>query len=214
MALAGQLSEGRMQCSIFTSVAVQWQSLVYQPPPLIDDGRVILYLHGESGFGTGIEGLFEHPDLPSLLRDGLALPASVVIPSCPVSGYWQPLTLNTFLDEFELQFARSRSRYDVLGYSRGGTGAIEFAAAYPHRVRTLATLAARVPARFVASGGSFPVLLVHGSADTRVTTAQTTTLLAGFTAAGHPCEVLTTSDDHYLVAAPLLQRVFAWQQRW
>ncbi len=203
-----------MQCTVFTSAAVGWQSLVYQPAPSLDDGRVIVYLHGASGFGTGIDGLFEYRDLPSLLRDGMSLTSSVVIPSSPFSGHWQALMLNAYLDDFEQQFALQRVRYDMLGYSRGGTGAIEFATASPQRVRTLATLAARAPARFVACGGSFPVLLVHGGADTRVPPDQATVLLAGFAAAGHPCDLISTQDDHYLVAAPLLERVFAWQQRW
>jgi predicted esterase len=188
--------------------------LLYQPAPLLDNGRVLLYLHGAGGFGSGIEGLFEHPDLPSLLRDGLALNFAVLIPSCPTSGHWQATAIASFLDDFELAHGREGLTYDLLGFSRGGTGAIELTAAFPQRIRTLATLAARAPARLVASGGTFPVLLVHGRSDDKVGLENAATLYGAFTATGHPCERILTDSGHYLIDAQLLERVFAWQRQW
>ena len=202
-----------MHCTVFTSPTTRWQSLIYQPAPLVDDDRVLLYLHGAGGFGTGIDGLFEFPDLPTMLRDGLSLASTVAIPSCPTSGRWQSVTLAAFLDDLERHLDRASVTYDVLGFSRGGTGGVEFAIAYPQRVRTLVTLAARVPQRLTASGGTFPVLLVHGKADDKVPASDAQTLHAAFAASGHPCELMWIEAGHYLIDAALVQRVVQWQQR-
>jgi poly(3-hydroxybutyrate) depolymerase len=201
-----------MQCTVFTSPTIGWQSLIYRPPSLLDDGRVLLYLHGAGGFGTGIEGLLDYPDLPSLLREGLSLTSTVAIPSCPTSGHWQSGQLAAFLDDLEVQLGGLPASYDVLGFSRGGTGAMEFAAAYPHRVRSLATLAARVPHRLTASGGTFPALVVHGKSDDKVPVHDAHTLVAALVASGHPCELMLVDAGHYLVDAAVVQRVVQWQQ--
>ncbi len=202
-----------MHCTVFTSPRIGWQSLIYRPPLLLDDGRVLLYLHGAGGFGTGIDGLFDYPDLPSLLRDGLSLTSTVAIPSCPTSGRWQSVQLAAFLDDLEASPGGLSVAYDVLGFSRGGTGAIEFAAAYPHRVRSLAVLAAQVPQRLTASGGTFPALLVHGNSDDKVSVDDAKSLLVALVASGHSCELMLIDAGHYLVDAAVLERVRHWQQR-
>jgi hypothetical protein len=75
-----------MHQETFTSSLTDMQALVWSPPSNEDDDRVILYLHGAGGFGTGMAGLYEFPDFPSLLRDGMQLSCRVVIPSCHIGG--------------------------------------------------------------------------------------------------------------------------------
>jgi pimeloyl-ACP methyl ester carboxylesterase len=203
-----------MHCVVFASSSAQWQSLLYTPAPLADDGRVLLYLHGVGGFGTGIEGLFEYLDLPSLLRDGMSLSSRVLIPSCSTSGRWHAATIAAFLDDFEADAGEPGIRYDVLGYSRGGTGAYQFAHLYPDRLRTLAAMAARVPEPYMASAGRCPVCIVHGENDEWVPPANARRMHEAFKRSERHCDLMITDDDHYLLSAALLQRVFRWQRQW
>src|SRR5688500_5657445 len=110
-------------------------ALMWCPDPKRHDDRIVLYLHGAGGFGTGIRGLFEYPDLPGLLRDGLEVRCRVVVPSCHIGEQWQPSIIASFLDDLEAAYGKPRNGYDLLGYSRGGRGAYQFAAANPDRIR-------------------------------------------------------------------------------
>ena len=127
----------------FDSPPSGMKALIYAPVPLAGGSRVILYLHGSGGFGTGLAGLFLFPDLPTLLRDGMAIPCTVIIPSCHLGEHWQPWVISAFLDDFERSSGLTRVKYDVIGYSRGGTGAFNFAASAPERIRTVVAISAR-----------------------------------------------------------------------
>src|SRR6187431_1451698 len=127
----------------FTSSSTGMWSLVWSPAAHDEHGRSLLYLHGAGGFGTGMAGLFEHLDLPRLLREGMEVDCRVIIPSCHVDVEWKPAIVSSFLDDLEVVYGKPRRGYDLLGYSRGGRGAYQFAAAEPARVRTLAAISAR-----------------------------------------------------------------------
>jgi poly(3-hydroxybutyrate) depolymerase len=154
-----------MKDETFTSGATGMESLIYSPAAHEDDCRVILYLHGSGGFGTGIEGLYEYPDFPSLLRDGMQLTSTVLIPSCHAGEHWQALMISDFLDDFEKAHGRSSIRYDVLGYSRGGIGAFNFAAVYPKRVRSIAVVSTRPVLDMAPRIAGIPILICHGLSD-------------------------------------------------
>jgi hypothetical protein len=104
----------------FDSLSSGMKALVYSPAANFGNKRVVVYLHGSGGFGTGLAGLFQFPDLPSLLRDGMSLTSTVLVPSCHEGEYWRPEIISAFLDDFEHSNGVGGVRYDVVGYSRGG----------------------------------------------------------------------------------------------
>jgi poly(3-hydroxybutyrate) depolymerase len=204
-----------MLAAEFESPASGMKALVYSPAALTwaDSNRAILYLHGAGGFGTGLAGLYQFPDLPSLLRDGMPVSSAVIIPSCSVGEYWQPRAISAFLGDFERAYGLTEMKYDVIGYSRGGTGAFNFAASAPERIRTLVAISARSALDVVDKITGVPILLCHGTMDTRVAAEESRLMRQNLCAAGGACELMLVEGDHFIVAEVLSNdSVFAWQR--
>jgi pimeloyl-ACP methyl ester carboxylesterase len=188
------------------------KALVYSPAANFGNNRVVVYLHGAGGFGTGLAGLFQFPDLPSLLRDGMSLTSTVLIPSCHEGEYWRPEIISAFLDDFEHSNGISGVRYDVAGYSRGGTGALYFAASAPERVRTIVAISARSAYDIIPKITAIPTLLLHGTTDARVSADESRRMHQGLSAAGGKCELMLIDGDHFIVADALTnESIFNWQ---
>jgi poly(3-hydroxybutyrate) depolymerase len=197
----------------FDSLSSGMKALVYLPDANSGNKRVVVYLHGSGGFGTGLAGLFQFPDLPSLLRDGMSLTSTVLIPSCHEGEYWRPEIISAFLDDFEHSNSISGVRYDVVGYSRGGTGALYFAASAPERVRTIVAISAKSAYDIISKITAIPTLLVHGTMDTRVSADESRRMHQGLCAAGGKCELMLIDGDHFIVADALTnESIFDWQR--
>jgi pimeloyl-ACP methyl ester carboxylesterase len=214
----GDFSDGTR--SIYGMLSVEFDSptsgmkgLVYSSATDFKDNRVILYLHGSGGFGNGLAGLFQFPDLPSLLRDGMSLTSTVLIPSCHEGENWRPEVISDFLDDFEHSNDISKVKYDVVGYSRGGTGALYFAAFAPERVRTIVAIAARSASDVIHKITAIPTLLVHGTTDTHVSADESRRMQQSLCAAGGKCELMLLDGDHFIAADALTnESIFDWQR--
>lgn len=201
-----------MNHEIFTSTSTNMWALVWSPASQVDS-RTILYLHGAGGFGTGMAGLFEYPDLPSLLRDGMEVNCRVVIPSCHIGGEWQPSVISSFLDDFEGAYEKPKNGYDLLGYSRGGRGAYQFAAAEPDRIRTLAVISTPDMLEVVPLICAFPIYICHGLEDQRISVAKAQRMYETLQTAGCFCTLALVDGDHFIIARVLLEgHIFQWQQ--
>jgi poly(3-hydroxybutyrate) depolymerase len=204
-----------MLAAEFESPASGMKALLYSPAALslAASNRVILYLHGLGGFGTGLAGLYQFPDLPSLLRDGMQVSCAVIIPSCHVGEYWQPRVIGAFLDDFERSYGPTEMKYDVIGYSRGGTGAFIFAASAPERIRTLVAISARSALDVIDRITEIPTLLCHGTMDTQVAAEESRLMRQHLCAAGGACDLMLIEGGHFIVAEVLSNdSVFAWQR--
>jgi predicted esterase len=197
----------------FKSPASGMKALVYSPAANFDDGRILLYLHGSGGFGTGLAGLYNFSDLPGLLRDGMTLTSTVIIPSCHVGDHWQPEILSAFLDDFERSQGLASIEYDVMGYSRGGTGAYYFAASAPKRVRTIVAISARSAPDVISKIAAIPILLYHGTKDLRVAADESRDMHQSLLAAGGASKLMLIDGDHFIGAHVLSDNsIFDWQR--
>jgi predicted esterase len=197
----------------FDSLVSGMKALIYSPAANLNNKRVVVYLHGSGGFGTGLAGLFQFPDLPSLLRDGMSLRSTVLIPSCHQGEYWRPEIINAFLDDFEHTNGINGVRFDVVGYSRGGTGALYFAASAPERVRTIVAISAKSAYDIIPKITTIPTLLVHGTTDSRVPADESRRMHQRLCAAGGKCELMLIDGDHFIVADALKnESIFDWQR--
>ena len=197
----------------FDSPASGMKALVYSPAAHLDDNRVLLYLHGSGGFGTGLQGLYRYPDLPSLLRDGMTLTSTVIIPSCHEGEHWQPGIISAFLNDFESYNGITAMKYDVVGYSRGGTGAFYFAASAPERVRTIVAISAQSAPDVISKISEIPTLLCHGTRDARVTADESQRMHECLSAAGGSCELILIDGDHFIGVHVLSNNsIFDWQR--
>jgi len=198
----------------FTSPSTGMCALVWTPTSHSADDRILLYLHGAGAFGTGIAGLYEYPDLPSLLRDGMEVGCRVVIPSCPSGEEWQTSAISLFLDDFEAVYEKPKAGYDLLGYSRGGRGAYQFAATESDRVRTLAVVSTGDMPELISRLCPIPVFICHGLHDQRTPVSKAQDMCASLQAAGGRCEFSLVEGDHFIIAKVLSDgRIFQWQRQ-
>jgi len=158
-------------------------------------------------------GLFEYPDLPSLLRDGMELDCRVVIPSCHTGDEWQPAMISDFLTDFESTYGKPSRGYDLLGYSRGGRGVYLFAVFEPARVRTLAAISARDMPELIHQIRRFPVFIVHGDKDQRTPVERIQGMYESLRAVGCNCKLTIIDGDHFIIAKVLQDgSIFNWQK--
>ena len=92
----------------------------------------------------------------------------MIIPSCHLGETWQPGVISAFLDDFERSSGLTKVEYDVIDHSCRGTGAFNFAASAPERIRTLVAISARSALDVVDKITGVPILLCHGTMDSRV----------------------------------------------
>jgi len=197
----------------FTSDSTGMWALVWSSASQHEDGRTLVYLHGAGGFGTGMAGLFEYPDLPSLLREGMDLRCRVAIPSCQVDVEWKPSLVSSFLDDLDVAYGKPARGYDLVGYSRGGRGAYQFAATEPTRIRTLTAISARDMPQLVEDLCRVPVLICHGLDDQVTPVARIERMYDDLVAAGCNCKLVLVEGDHFIIADVLEQGVvFDWQR--
>ena len=190
----------QMQQQTFTSSSTGMHALVWSPARDSGLARPILYLHGSGEFGTGLEGLFRYPDFPSLLRDGLEIGCRVAIPACHVGQEWQPALVSAFLDDVDAVHGRPTQGYDLLGYSRGGRGAYQLAAADPDRTRSVAVISARDMPELVPSLCGIPVFICHGLEDQNTPVARVLRMHQALCDAGCNCELNLVDGDHFIIA--------------
>jgi pimeloyl-ACP methyl ester carboxylesterase len=197
----------------FTSASTGLWALVWTPSAQSHSDRTILYLHGAGGFGSGIAGLYEYPDLPSLLRDGLELDCRVVIPSCHYGEEWDPSVLALFLDDLDRAYGKPENGYDLLGYSRGGCGAYGLAAADPSRIRTIAAISTKDMLDLAPRIATLPVFICHGGGDQRTPVGSARRMHQTLQEFGCNSTLSVIEGDHFIIAAVLADGlVFRWQR--
>jgi predicted esterase len=158
-------------------------------------------------------GLYEFQDFPSLLRDGMQLSSRVIIPSCHIGERWEPSIISSLLNDFERVRETPKHGYDVVGYSRGGSGAYQFAATAPERIRTIAVVSTPQMPEAVLRISAFPVSITHGINDLRIPPSQAQLMHDALSVAGCNCKLSLVEGDHFIIAKVIADgHIFQWQK--
>jgi len=164
---------------------------------------IILFLHGRGERGS--EGMWQTQiGLPLQLRDHPERwPFIVVMPQCPLTGFWtdpDELTLAmTTLDMEAAEFHADPNRTYLMGISLGGYGAWELARLHPRRWAAVAIAASGIfwsyaperrkeqstmPDEYARAVGKLPIWLFHGTDDTVVASKQSEQMFEALKADG------------------------------
>ena len=135
---------------------------------------LIVFLHGAGERGAGGEELSRVMNIGfgAMIREGLKLPAYVLMPQCPETCRWSDLTfpLHDLIVRVAAEIGADPDRVTVTGISMGGFGTWLLATAYPEMFAGIAP---------VCGGGNvweawkltkMPVWAFHGDRDTVVPT--------------------------------------------
>jgi predicted peptidase len=167
------LPEGRSvhRLSVSDSAADHVNYLLYVPPAYARDASsdwpLILFLHGSEQRG----------DNPSLLND-LALlsfaeksgdfPFVAVMPQCPPNVHWSPRIVKSVLDSVESMLRIDPDRVYLTGFSMGGYGTWQTAAAFPHTFAAIAPICGMSDLPEVSRLTGIPIWAFHGARDENV----------------------------------------------
>ena len=124
--------------------------------------------------------------------------ANVLIPICHLGSEWDPELVSRFLDDESVQSVVCTRCYDVVGYSRGGTGGYRVAAHLGERARTLTAISARPAAEVISRLQSVPILIVHGSSDQVVPLNDIRELHAAIRKQNAACTLVELDGDHFI----------------
>lgn len=141
---------------------------------------LVLFLHGSGERGDDAEQL-RRQGLPKRLEEGLAFPAIVLSPQCPVGDVWPqhfPAVLH-LLDAVAARHGADPDRIVATGLSLGGAGTVHLVAAHPERFAALAPICGPWTAYYAnAAMARLPLWAFHGDADRVVPVADSRRLVA------------------------------------
>lgn len=103
----------------------------------------------------------------------------------------------SILDEVQSKYTVDRSTTVLAGYSMGGWGAWNLAAAHPDRFSAMVTVAGGGDPASAAALSKIPVWAIHGARDTAVLSSKTVAMVDAHRAAGGPSRLtISPTGDH------------------
>ena len=141
---------------------------------------LVLFLHGSGERGDDAEQL-RRQGLPKQLETGLAFPAIVLSPQCPVGDVW-PQHFHAVLHLLDAVAARHGADLDrvvATGLSLGGAGTVHLVAAHPERFAALAPICGPWTWYYANPElARLPMWAFHGDADDVVSVDDSRRLVA------------------------------------
>jgi predicted peptidase len=210
---AGQaLTVGRSlhRLALHDPIADHVNYLLYLPPAYAmepaADLPLIIFLHGSEQRG----------DDPSMLQEMALLdfadqsqdfPFIAVIPQCPRNVHWPPRIVKSVLDSVESQLRVDRNRIYLTGFSLGGYGTWQTAAAFPDTFAAIAPVCGMSDLPEASRLTGIPVWAFHGAQDLNVPVTESQKMIAALRESGadarltiypdlaHDCWTMTYSDS-------------------
>jgi predicted peptidase len=184
--------------------------LVSIPPDYYQDSAVgypiILFLHGSEQRGDNPELLKEVAAVTIAGVPG-AFPFIAVFPQCPPDSLWPPTALRDLLDALEAQLRVDADRVYLTGFSMGGLGTWQTAAAFPHTFAAIAPICGMSDIPEVPRLTGIPIWAFHGAQDENVPVTESRKMIDSLRKSGadarltvypdlaHDCWTMTYRDS-------------------
>jgi predicted peptidase len=183
--------------------------LLYVPPDSRRPGQgwpLILFLHGSEQRGDDPSVLESLPIL-AFAEENPDFPFVAVVPQCPRYLHWSPVMLKEMLDVVEAAVLVDRSKVYLTGFSMGGYGVWQTAAAYPGVFAAIAPVCGPSDLPDAPLLAAMPVWAFHGALDQNVPLSESQkmvdalgraggkTRLTVYPDASHDCWDLTYRDS-------------------
>ncbi len=131
------------------------------------DWPLILFLHGSEQRGDD-PALLDDMALLAFAREDGDFPFVAVIPQCPRNTYWPPRIVKKVLDSVESTLRIDRNRIYLTGFSMGGFGTWQTAAAFPGTFAAIAPICGLSDLSDVPRLAGIPIWAFHGARDVNV----------------------------------------------
>ena len=131
------------------------------------DWPLILFLHGSEQRGDD-PALLDDMALLAFAKEDGDFPFVAVIPQCPRNTYWPPRIVKKVLDSVETMLRIDRDRIYLTGFSMGGFGTWQTAAAFPGTFAAIAPICGLSDLPDVPRLTGIPIWVFHGARDINV----------------------------------------------
>lgn len=140
--------------------------LIYGPEKLEPNLPMITFLHGAGERGIHTENLHRH-GIPKLIKEGLEIPAVVLVPQCHEGFVWNNLVeeLMNLIDNIAEKYQADNKRLSVTGGSMGGFGTWDMGLCYPSRFSAIAPICGGGLSWRTSNLVTTPVFAFHGACD-------------------------------------------------
>ncbi len=127
---------------------------------------LIVFLHGAGERGDDVERVKVHG--PPKIAQAKNLPFVVVAPQCKRNRWWEPVSLDGFLDEIVRRYKVDEDRIYLTGLSMGGFGTWSWAGYAPDRFAAIAPICGGGDPIMAYRIGKLPTWVFHGAKDSVV----------------------------------------------
>lgn len=191
---------------------------VFLPKQYGQDNRqwpLVMYLHGASERGKGVESLKQNVTVNFLqpthqvneLKD---LPFIVVAPSCPTKQYWIPSQLRGVINDVLADFSVDQKRMYLTGHSMGAFGTWNFASAYPDLFAAIVPVAGGGQISYVKNLVDIPTWAFHGANDTVVPARRSTSLVSVLNMVGGDAKLTLFPKEGHLICRETYSNPELW----
>jgi predicted peptidase len=157
--------------SLHDAVADHANYLLYVPPDYARDSStvwpLILFLHGSEQRGDD-PSLLDDMALVAFAEKARDFPFVAVIPQCPRGTHWPPAFVMEVLDSVESALRIDRRRVYLTGFSMGGYGTWQTAAAFPGTFAAIAPICGMSDLPDASRLTGIPIWAFHGAQDVNV----------------------------------------------
>ena len=144
---------------------------------------LILFLHGSEQRGDN-PVLLEDMDVLAFAQEVQDFPFIAVIPQCPANSIWSPALVKSVLDAVEDSLRVDTARVYLTGFSMGGYGTWQTAAALPGTFAAIAPVCGISDIADVPRLSAIPTWAFHGARDLNVSVNESRRMVSALRASG------------------------------
>lgn len=173
---------------------------------------LLIFLHGHSLCGNDLNRVKRYGTIDAIER-GLKIDAVVLAPQNP-GGAWQPDKINNLLEWALRNYPVDTNRIYVFGMSLGGYGTLDYTGTYPDKIAAAIALCGGANLKSYCGLGTFPLWIVHGTADRSVPISQSQKVVNAIKACGSTEQLrfskLAGVNHSYLARAFYVPEPYEW----
>ena len=189
--------------------ALASEYLIYLPNQGVSPWPLVVFLHGSGQRGHSPDILRDWGPYPYIKR--ASLPAIVAAPQCLPMRHWEPQAVVKFVESLASRYHVNGEQIYLVGYSMGGYGVWQTAAAHPTRFAAIVPICGGGDPDDTGSLTDFPIWAFHGERDEVVPVAESERMVEAIRAAGGSPRLTVLPNAGHGICHEVCERTDLWK---